>query len=583
MSFRVEGVSVRFGQTSALKDVSCVFQPGRITAVTGGDGAGKSTLLKLLAGAVKADLGSYRVPQKSDIGVLPTSGGVWNNLSVWENLEFVGRAYDMSPDDWQERGKKLLEYARLHDVKERVAGHLSGGMRQKLGFIMATLHRPRLLLLDEPTTGVDPVSRNEMWRLLTAAAAEGAAVVFSTTYLDEAERAHQLLLLHEGSVIASGTPQSVLDNTPGTIYRAHRTDAPAGIFDKRDMWTRGNYVYVWTKEPGARPPQGFSEPPLDLETASIAFLLYAQGGAASSDASPVSRLPSRHEKTTNPLVEARNITHYFGTFTALEDVSLTVNSGEIVGLVGGNGAGKTTLLRILLGAEQPTAGECSLIGLRPSLDARKHVGYVAQGMGLYPTLSAQENIQFAASIFGVTVPPDFTQITRRFEDAPVGSLPLGTQRMISFLTANVHNPQLLVLDEPTSGMDPLRRKDLWQQMHAVCSRGAGILVTTHYMDEAIQCDRLVLLAGGRVVAEGTADRITAGLRSIVVNTPRWQRAIELLEAEGIPASLAGRTIRAPNVDAGVVLKALQLLKGDFVLHEEPSTLEEAMLTTQHTR
>lgn len=510
MSFRVEGVSVRFGQTSALKDASCVFQPGRITAVAGGDGAGKSTLLKLLAGAVKADLGSYRVPRKSDIGVLPTSGGVWNNLSVWENLEFVGRAYDMSPDDWQERGKKLLEHARLHDVKERVAGHLSGGMRQKLGFIMATLHRPRLLLLDEPTTGVDPVSRNEMWRLLTAAAVEGAAVVFSTTYLDEAERAHQLLLLHEGSVIASGTPQSVLDDTPGTIYRAPRTDTPAGTFDKSDMWTRGNYVYLWTKESGARPPQGFSEPPLDLETASIAFMLGAQGGAVSSDVSPVSRLPSRHRTTTNPLVDAQNITHCFGAFTALEDVSLTVNSGEIVGLVGGNGAGKTTLLRILLGAEQPTAGECSLIGLRPSLDARKHVGYVAQGMGLYPTLSAQENIQFAASIFGVTVPPDLTQITRKCGDAPVGSLPLGTQRMISFLTANVHNPQLLVLDEPTSGMDPLRRKNLWQQMHAVCSRGTGILVTTHYMDEAVQCDSLVLLAGGRVVAAGTADRITAG-------------------------------------------------------------------------
>lgn len=582
MIFGVECASVRFGKNKVLREVSGSFSSGHITAIAGGDAAGKFTLLRVLTGAVKLDSGSYYAPKKAEIGVLPSSGGVWNNLSVWENLEFVGRAFGMHIDEWQDRGNRLLEDAGLHDTKERVAGRLSGGMRQKLGFVMATLHRPRLLLLDEPTTGVDPVSRNELWRLLTRAAAEGAAVVFSTTYLDEAERAHQLLLLHEGSVIASGNPQSVLDATPGTVFRAPRTNASAPHPKKRNMWRRGNYVYLWLKEPRAHPPQGFSRPTLDLETSAIAFMLNSveKDAYKGVDLPLISHISVARTKIAAPLVSATTITHHFGSLTALDDISLEVNRGELVGLVGGNGAGKTTLLRILLGIEQPTAGKVSLLGLHPNLEARKQVGYVAQGLGLYPTLSALENIQFSASIFNVSLPRDLIQTIRDFGTAPVGTLPLGTQRIVSFLAANIHSPRLLVLDEPTSGMDPLRRKALWQEIHNVCNRGAGILVTTHYMDEALQCDRLVLLAGGRVVTEGTAEHITRDLRSVMVTTRQWRKAIKLLEAEKITASLDGRAIRVPNVEAGTVSKALHSLRGDFVIDDVPSTLEEALLTTQ---
>ena len=408
------------------------MRPGAVTAVVGGDGAGKTSLLWKLA----------READPHQLGYQSTESGVWRGLSVAENMEFVEGVFGAG----QDREEGTLAAAGLNDFRGRVASRLSGGMRQKLGMAMATVHSPDLVILDEPTTGVDPVSRVELWQQIRAAADEGATVVLATTYLDEAEKADEVLVLDHHETIAQGTPAEVMGG------HATLEDAVVELM-------------------GGLPDD-------EGQTA----------GAASSSIK---------------LTEGDGITRRFGDFTALEDVSISVRPGEVVGLVGGNGAGKTTLIRTLLGVDAPTAGSVRLMGGAPALAARRQVGYVAQGQGLYPTLSARENVEFAAAAYGVGVSDRAAEFAAQFGRRPVSELPLGTRRILAFLGATQHDPRLLILDEPTSGMDPLGRAKLWRELRATAAAGVGVLVTTHYMQEASRCDRLVMLSHGRVVAEGT--------------------------------------------------------------------------------
>ncbi len=277
------------------------------------------------------------------------------------------------------------------------------------------------------------------------------------------------------------------------------------------------------------------------------------------------------------MVEAAGVSRSYGSFTALDGVSLGVESGEIVGLLGGNGAGKTTLMRILLGLETATGGQATLFGAEPSLDTRRRIGYVAQGLGLYPSLSAIENLDFAASVHGVPVAEHARVFAAGFGRTPVGSLPLGTKRILAYLAAAGHHPELLVLDEPTSRMDALTRARLWRNLRSSADNGTGILVTTHYMQEAAQCDRLVILTGGRVTAAGTAAEITASHRSLMVSTEHWEDAFVLLIDAGLGALLDGRTLRLPGADRDQVAAALAPLPGAATITEAQATLEETMM------
>ncbi|RZT60588.1 ABC transporter ATP-binding protein [Leucobacter luti] len=251
--------------------------------------------------------------------------------------------------------------------------------------------------------------------------------------------------------------------------------------------------------------------------------------------------------------------------------------GEVVGLLGGNGAGKTTLIRVLLGLERASSGRASVFGAPPSLTTRHRIGYVAQGLGLYPTLSAIENLEFAASVHGIRVPAGARAAAAEFGRAPVGALPLGAKRRLAFLAAALHDPALLILDEPSSGMDALGRARLWELMREHADAGAGVLVTTHYMQEAAQCDRLVILTAGRVTATGTLAAITAAHTSLVVETPNWEGAFTLLRDAGIPVLLAGRLLRVPGVSRERVAAALAELPDRVTLHPAPATLAETML------
>lgn len=501
---------VRFGRRVALDGVSLTATPGRVVAVVGGDGAGKTTLLRLLAGRVRPESGTVRVPPRRALGYLPATAGVWGDLTVRQNIDFAAAAYRMPREEAAQRGAELLAAAGLAETGDRPASRLSGGMRRKLGFVMAILPRPRLVVLDEPSTGVDPVSRVDLWRMIARSAAEGAAVVLATTYPDEAERAEQVLALD------AGRPQ------PWDEVRALARQAPAA-------------------------PQP------------------AVSG----------------ESLAAPLVRGTGIVRAFGSHRAVDGVDIEVRAGEVVGLIGANGAGKTTLLRILLGLDRSDTGEISVLGSSPARFDRAALGYVPPGLGLWSTLTPAENAEFVGQEYGV--PRECRGLPAGFEAAVrqrVGELDLGRQRRLAFDLAVQHRPRLLVLDEPTSGVSVRARAGLWQRIHAEAARGAGVIVTTHYLQEAAQCTRLVLLSRGRVAARGTVTDVVAGLRAVRVSGARWAEAFTALDAAGIPVMLDGTAVRAAGADADAVSRILDAAGVAAEVAPVPATLEEALVLVE---
>lgn len=277
------------------------------------------------------------------------------------------------------------------------------------------------------------------------------------------------------------------------------------------------------------------------------------------------------------LAEARRLTHRFGDVLAVSEASLTVDPGEVVALVGANGAGKTTLIRLLLGLVRPTSGQAELFGEPPSVETRRRVGYVPQGLGLHPDLTVAENLAFAAAAYGAEL-PDLDQELREARHRPVGELSLGLQRRVAFAAAAGHRPDLLILDEPTSGVGPLGRAALWDAIHGAADRGVGVLVTTHYMSEAEQCDRVVVLAGGRVVVDGTLDEILAGANAIRVRSDRWESAFDALRAGGFLVGLVGRVLRVVEAEPRAVREALAEAGVRAEVENVPATFEEAFMS-----
>jgi len=569
-AFGASALSVAFGETLALDDVSVSVGPGEVAAVVGGDGAGKTTLLRCLAGALMPDSGQVTSPGAGRIGYLPASSGIYPDLTVTENLTFRATAYGMAATAAADRTAELVERAGLSAARDRLAGQLSGGMRQKLGVIAALLHRPDLLILDEPSTGVDPVSRSGLWWLIASAAADGAAVILATTYIDDAQRAGAVLVLDGGRPLAAGTPEEIVAAAPGSLLAM--SDRPPGSA-ARLAWRRGASWRVWCPPGSGLPAEleeagaGGQQSAPDLQDAVTIAALGSELERAGSGAEAVSAdQMSPRRAGSAPLAECISVTRTFGDVTAVRDVSIGVRSGEIVGLLGANGAGKTTLIRMLLGLIPATTGQVLLLGGQPSLQTRRRIGYVPQDLGLYEDLTVAENMQFAAAVFGGKSGPPPGVLTGHSglsgsglsgrSGTLVGSLPLGLQRRAAFAQALAHQPDLLILDEPTSGVDPLGRARLWQTIGAAARAGAGVLVSTHYMEEAGECDRLVIMADGEVVAEGSADHIIGSAHVTVVEAANWADAFSRLERSGLAVSLAGRTLRVPGASPADVRRAL---------------------------
>lgn len=481
-------ISFKNARCAGLEGTCLTFAPASVSSIIGDGASAKDAILALLNHRRRPTQGKVSaLPDSGQIGYMPSDSSTWPNLSVAENLRFVAKIFGHYDDA---RAQQLLKAADLDRFTNRLARNLSGGMRKKLGVIMAALPEPQLLVLDEPTTGVDPDSRTAILALIKAEAARGATVVVATTYIDEAEDSSQIILTLGSRVMAAGTAKQLIACAP-----------------QLDKQTVANLGEPWQR----------SAP---LERACIAWQISTQSGSdwqgfstelgQASDSAPAQPASSTQADSGKPatapspkaqdLISVHELRKRFGDFEALKGVSFTVSPGEIVGLIGANGAGKSTSMRIILGLEAATSGQVSVLGQRPgSLQARKLLGYVPQFVGLTPSLSARENLIFNARQYQCQVPTQVDQWASSFGANPVANLPLSTRRMLACMNATMHAPQLLIMDEPTSGMDPLARLRLWQYLRQLASGGVGILISTHYSAEAAQCDRVVRMRAGQVI------------------------------------------------------------------------------------
>jgi ABC-2 type transport system ATP-binding protein len=560
---------VRYGDHIALDGVSLEVPAGVVTAVVGADGSGKSSLLKALAGAIRPESGDVRRPDRRHLGFVSTDRGVYRDLTAVENLRFAGRAYGLRDEELDEKVEATLRRIGLEGAERRLAARLSGGMRQKLAVAMALLHDPALLVLDEPTTGIDPLSRVELWELIAEIAASGTAVALATSYVDEAERAARVLVLSEGRQLAAGSPEEIAAAMPGSVWTSDRR-----LGDR--SWRRGASWRIWI-DASSKAPAGAVLAMPDLEDALVVAELEREPAGAASGATGSDTPRAAADPDAASLLAVRRIGQRFGQLQALEDVDLDVQPGEVVGLIGANGAGKTTLIRIAMGVLLPTSGEASLFGEVPSREMRRRVGYMPQGLGLYDDLTVGENLSFVARSFGVADAPATDSEVTSSRDRLVGELPLGVRRRVAFAATLSHCPELLVLDEPTSGVGALGRARLWELIRSAAEAGSGVLVTTHSMSEASQCDRLVVLMAGRVAARGTAAEIAAGLVTQEVFAEPWDRPFRALKDAGLPVALAGRRIRIPGADRAAVLAALATAGVEAEVRPSPASFEEAFV------
>lgn len=486
---------------SGLEGTCLSFAPASVSSIIGDGASAKDAILTLLNRRRRPTQGKVSgLPDSAQIGYMPSDSGTWPNLSVAENLRFVAKIFGHYDDA---RAQQLLKAADLDRFTDRLARNLSGGMRKKLGVIMAALAEPQLLVLDEPTTGVDPDSRTAILSLIKAEAARGATVVVATTYIDEAEDSSQIILTLGSRVMATGTAKQLIACAP---QLDEQTVASLG-----EPWQRSapleRACIAWQLSAQASSDwQGFSAELGQSSQAGASDSAQPQP-ASSTQPQPVSSTQTGSGKSaTAPspkaqdLISVHELRKRFGDFEALKGVSFAVSPGEIVGLIGANGAGKSTSMRIILGLEAATSGQVSVLGQRPgSLQVRKHLGYVPQFVGLAPSLSASENLSFNARQYQCQVPAQVGQWASSFGATPVANLPLSTRRMLACVNATMHAPQLLIMDEPTSGMDPLARLRLWQYLRQLAASGVGILISTHYSSEAAQCDRVVRMRAGQVI------------------------------------------------------------------------------------
>ena len=489
-----------------LEGTCLTFAPASVSSIIGDGASAKDAILALLNRRRRPAQGKVSgLPGSAQIGYMPSDSGTWPNLSVAENLRFVAKIFGHYDDA---RAQQLLKAADLDRFTDRLARNLSGGMRKKLGVIMAALAEPQLLVLDEPTTGVDPDSRTAILALIKAEAARGATVVVATTYIDEAEDSSQIILTLGSRVMATGTAKQLIACAPKLDEQT--------VADLGEPWQRSapleRACIAWQLSTQASSDwQGFSAE------------LGHTGASDSAPAQPTSSTHPQPASSTHPqpasstqagsgksatapspkaqdLISVQELRKRFGDFEALKGVSFAVSPGEIVGLIGANGAGKSTSMRIILGLEAASSGQVSVLGQRPgSLQARKLLGYVPQFVGLAPSLSASENLIFNARQYQCQVPTQVGRWASSFGANPVVNLPLSTRRMLACMNATMHAPQLLIMDEPTSGMDPLARLRLWQYLRQLASNGVGILISTHYSSEAAQCDRVVRMRAGQVI------------------------------------------------------------------------------------
>ena len=539
-------------KVAALHDVSFTIATGSLTAWVGPDGAGKTTLLRLAAGLLKPDTGTLKVlgidvaadPQavQNRISYMPQRFGLYEDLSVQENLDLYADLHGVARDERARRYARLMEMTDLGRFTKRLAGKLSGGMKQKLGLACTLVGSPELLLLDEPTVGVDPLSRRELWEIVAQLRKdEKITVVFSTAYLDEAERCSQVFLLREGQLLASATPEMVRRHAerlcfvatpppgePARLLQARLFDDTKRVMDSVPQAGEVRFI----RRPDANDPRAFEslagapvrEVPARLEDG---FMVLLRERPAATQTVPVNAAPDRpapgantntNTNTNDIVIEVKDLVRKFGDFIAVENTSFDVRRGEIFGLLGPNGAGKTTTFRMLCGLLPATSGSLRVAGVdlrRAGAPARRRIGYVAQKFALYGDLTVTENLRFFAGAYGLhgrEAAERIEVVVGQFnlgnqQGTPSSQLPRGYKQRLAMAAALLHQPEILFLDEPTSGADPMARREFWRRITALALAQTTVVVTTHFMEEAEYCDRIVIQDAGKVLAIGSPQEV----------------------------------------------------------------------------
>jgi ABC-2 type transport system ATP-binding protein len=459
----VNNVSKTYGQVRALDNVSFSVGKGEVFGLIGPDGAGKTSMFRILCSLLLPETGSASVDGydvvkqmrevRCRVGYMPGKFSLYQDLTIEENLKFFATLFGTTVEEGYDSIKAI--YSQIERFKDRKAGALSGGMKQKLALSCALVHSPSVLFLDEPTTGVDPVSRKEFWEMLLTLKERGITIVASTPYLDEVRCCERVAFLDCGKVRGIDTPEVILDRFKDIFN-------PPGIEKSEE-------------------------------------------------------LKDKSEESEN-VIEVEHLVKAFGSFHAVDDISFSVRRGEIFGFLGANGAGKTTAMHMLTGLNQPTSGTGRVVGfdIRTEYEQiKKHIGYMSQRFSLYEDLTVSENIRLFAGIYGMKseeISVKIEELMRRlnFSDHAndlVGSLPLGWKQKLAFSVSIFHEPGVVFLDEPTGGVDPATRRQFWELIYDAAERGITVFVTTHYMDEAEYCDRISIMVDGKISALGTPDEL----------------------------------------------------------------------------
>lgn len=526
--------------TNAIKKINFSIFSGKITGIVGPDGAGKTTLIRMLTGLLAPTFGelkvlNYNMPNTSSdflqqIGYMPQKFGLYEDLTVYENLKLYSDLQNI--ENSNNRIDELLTFTSLKKFQDRLAGKLSGGMKQKLGLACALIKKPKLLLLDEPGVGVDPISRIELWEIVQKLLEDDIAVVWSTSYLDEAQNCDEVILLNEGNCLYQGTPQNLKENMKDRVFLI------SGIFlQKRETLTKileqdeildavlvGSRIRINLKKNTTLSKEFIYKLGEDVKIEAIepifedcfVDILNIKTKAHSQLVENMKNI----EKSSLKLIEAKSLTKKFGNFVATDNIDFEIGNGEIFGFLGPNGAGKSTTFKMLCGLLTPTFGTAKVLGedlYKSNSNIKNSIGYMAQKFSLYGNLKIKDNLDFFSGIYGLKNKNREEKIEEMIEifdfknylHLNANSLPLGIKQRLSLACSVMHEPKVLFLDEPTSGVDPITRKEFWTHINGMVKKGVSIMVTTHFMDEAEYCDKIMLIYKGKNIASGTPDELKA--------------------------------------------------------------------------
>lgn len=544
--------------TVALKPLSTTIFAQGVTGLVGPDGAGKTTLLRMLAGLLSPSAGQINVAQynptedrdqlRAILGYMPQKFGLYEDLTVIENLNLFADLRYIKQEERQQIFAKLLKFTDLTKFTQRLAGKLSGGMKQKLGLACTLLGDPQILLLDEPGVGVDPISRQELWHMVHQLAKEGMLIIWSTSYLDEAEQCETILLMNQGELLFQGQPSCLTERVKDRVYLltspiSHRRllQTALKLPEVSDGVIEGDRIRLILK-----PNHAIEQVIAKLGTTNITYqptlgrfedaFIDRLGGITQKESILTKIMPQVAGLPNDIVIEAKDLTRTFGNFIATDHVNFAIKRGEIFGLLGPNGAGKSTTFKMMCGLLPISDGQALVLGFdlkKSATQVRERIGYMAQRFSLYDKLTVRQNLNFFSGIYGLmgseqTLRMDEMITAFNFEpilDKTPESLPLGFKQRLALACALMHKPDIVFLDEPTSGVDPISRREFWIHINSLVEKGVTVMVTTHFMDEAEYCDRIALINGGKLIALGSPNQLK---QSVASNATMEQAFIKLV-------------------------------------------------------